>query len=67
MLSYDPEKRPSAEELKNHPWMQMPFDHKKAKAAIIETLKENKSSKSTQESDSISRSGARQQKSAALG
>lgn len=30
MLNYDPEKRPSTEELKNHPWMQTPFNHKKA-------------------------------------
>jgi len=30
MLNYDPEKRPSVEELKNHPWMQIPFERKKA-------------------------------------
>jgi len=47
MLNYDPEKRPSIEELQNHPWMQIPFESKKAQNAMIELIKENKSSKST--------------------
>jgi hypothetical protein len=47
MLNYDPEKRISIEELKNHPWMQVPLDHKKTQASIMELLKENRSSKST--------------------
>ena len=47
MLNYDPSKRPSIEELMDHPWVKLPFERKKTQNAIIEILKENKSSKST--------------------
>jgi hypothetical protein len=45
MFSYDPTKRPSVEELKNHPWMQKSCDMKTARSDIIERLHEVRSAK----------------------
>jgi serine/threonine protein kinase len=53
MLSPDPEKRPTVEELKNHPWMKEPIDIKKTRDAIVSKLKNNKFEKTTADSESI--------------
>jgi len=36
MFSYDGTKRPTVEELKNHPWMQMKMDIKGSRQNLIE-------------------------------
>lgn len=41
MLSYDPELRPTVEELVNHPWMQKQIDCKMAKNIINFALNDN--------------------------
>jgi hypothetical protein len=35
MFHRDPEQRPTIEEVRNHPWMQMPFDYREAQENII--------------------------------
>lgn len=35
MFSYDPTKRPTVEQLKNHPWMQMNLDIKGSKDKLL--------------------------------
>ena len=52
MLSHNPADRPTIKEIQNHAWFKMPFEAKKAKKAIIETLRENKYDKTTNESES---------------
>jgi len=47
MFSYDGSKRPTIEQLKNHPWMQKPFDLKQARSNILEKLSEARSQKTT--------------------
>lgn len=45
MFSYDPSKRPTIEELKSHPWMQMGLDVKESRSRILTKLHENRSEK----------------------
>jgi len=47
MFSYDPKKRPTIEELKNHPWMQVPYSVKVTKENILEKLTERRTAKTT--------------------
>ena len=50
MFSYDASKRPSVDELRNHPWMQKAYDHKAARASIMERLHEARSAKTADSS-----------------
>ena len=52
MFSYDGKKRPTIEELKNHPWMQTPYDVKTTKENIVEKLTEKRTAKTTDTSRS---------------
>jgi len=47
MVHYDPAKRPSIEEFKNHPWMQTKFDVEQTRSEILEKVED----KSTQASE----------------
>jgi serine/threonine protein kinase len=47
MFAYDGSKRPTIEQLKNHPWMQKPFDLKQARSNILDKLSEARSQKTT--------------------
>jgi len=42
MFSYDGKKRPTIQELKNHPWMQVPYSVKMTKENILEKLTEKR-------------------------
>jgi len=58
MFNYDGKKRPTIEELKNHPWMQKPYDVKAVKENIVERLTEKRTAKTTDSSrDSSSKRG----------
>jgi len=50
MFSYDGKKRPTIEELKNHPWMQVPYSVKQVKENITEKLTEKRTAKTTDSS-----------------
>lgn len=50
MFSYDGKKRPTIEELKNHPWMQTPYSVKSVKENILEKLSEKRTAKTTDSS-----------------
>jgi len=38
MLSYNPEERPSIEEIQSHPWMQRDFNVGKAKLELLQKI-----------------------------
>jgi len=57
MFSYDGSKRPSVEELKNHPWMQMKMDLKGSRQNLLEQLHEKRSAKTADSSTRDSRDG----------
>jgi len=50
MFSYDGKKRPTIEELKNHPWMQKPYSIKLTRENLLERLNEKRSAKTTDSS-----------------
>jgi len=50
MFNYDGKKRPTIEELKNHPWMQTPYNVKSVKENIMERLTERRTAKTTDSS-----------------
>ena len=50
MFSYDPAKRPTVTELKNHPWMQTPYNVKSVKESIMDRLTERRTAKTTDSS-----------------
>lgn len=52
MLAYNPAKRPTIEEIKNHPWMKKEYSGKKALKDLMQTLKDAKFDKATNDSDS---------------
>merc|ERR1712110_51834 len=47
MFNYDGKKRPTIQELKNHPWMQVPYSVKTTKENILEKLTERRTAKTT--------------------
>jgi serine/threonine protein kinase len=47
MFSYDGKKRPTIQELKNHPWMQVPYSVKTTRENILEKLTERRTAKTT--------------------
>jgi len=55
MFSYDPSKRPTVEQLKNHPWMTQKFDMKQSRQSLQAKLHEARSQRTA---DTSSRSGA---------
>ena len=50
MFSYDGKKRPTIEELKNHPWMQKPYSIKLTRENLMERLNDKRSAKTTDSS-----------------
>ena len=50
MFSYDPSKRPTVKELREHPWMKKPMDVKATRSNIIERLNEVRSAKTADSS-----------------
>jgi len=50
MFSYDPKKRPTVEELKNHPWMKKPMSHKLTRQGLVDRLQEKRSCKTADSS-----------------
>merc|ERR1711939_33855 len=50
MFNYDGKKRPTVEEIKNHPWMQTPYNVKGVKENIMERLTERRTAKTTDSS-----------------
>ena len=53
MLHYNPAKRPTIEEVKNHPWMKTASEPEKARKVILNALKSNKYDGTTADSESI--------------
>ena len=47
LFSYSGNKRPTIEELKNHPWMQQPYDIKQTKETLLGKLHEKRSAKTS--------------------
>mmetsp|Transcript_5859 Transcript_5859/g.9449 ORF Transcript_5859/g.9449 Transcript_5859/m.9449 type:complete len:170 (-) Transcript_5859:468-977(-) len=50
MFNYDGSKRPTIEQIKNHPWMTKPFDLKAARSSILDKLHEIRSAKTADSS-----------------
>lgn len=50
MFSYDGKKRPTIEELRNHPWMQVPYNVKETKDSLLDKLSEKRSTKTAESS-----------------
>jgi serine/threonine protein kinase len=50
IFSYDGKKRPTVEEIRQHPWMQKPFSVKDNRKFLMEKLQEKRSSKTADSS-----------------
>ena len=50
IFNHDGKKRPTIEEIKNHPWMQKPFSTKLNRQSIMERLNEKRSAKTSDSS-----------------
>lgn len=50
MFSYDPSKRPTVEELRDHPWMGKTYDIKGTRSTLIDKLSEMRSEKTADSS-----------------
>lgn len=50
MFSYDGAKRPTVEELRNHPWMTKGFDLKQTRSDLVEKLSTLRSEKTADSS-----------------
>jgi len=50
MFSYDSTKRPTVEQLKNHPWMQKPFSVKMTRQVILDKIQDKRSIKTADSS-----------------
>jgi serine/threonine protein kinase len=50
MFNYDGKKRPTIEELRNHPWMQVPYNIKETKESLLDKLSDKRSSKTAESS-----------------
>jgi len=50
MFNYDGKKRPTIDELKNHPWMKLPYSIKTTKENIVYRLTEKRTAKTTDSS-----------------
>lgn len=50
MFNYDSNKRPTVEQLKNHPWMKLPMSYKLTKHNLMEKLQEKRSTKTADSS-----------------
>jgi len=51
MFSYDPTKRPTVDEIKSHPWMNMTCDIKSIRGDLIERLSASRSEKTAASSN----------------
>jgi len=50
MFSYDPSKRPTVDQLKNHPFMKKPYSHKLTKQSLLDMLQDKRSVKTAESS-----------------
>jgi serine/threonine protein kinase len=57
MFAYDGAERPSVDDIKNHPWMQKPFDHKEIRNQILSEVAKKRSEMTNASSrdDTVSR------------
>lgn len=50
MFSYDPSKRPTVEDLKNHAWLKKPFSFKLTKQSLMDMLQDKRSERTAESS-----------------
>jgi serine/threonine protein kinase len=50
MFNYDPSKRPTVDQLKNHAWMKKPYSHKLTKQSLMDMLQDKRSVKTAESS-----------------
>jgi hypothetical protein len=57
MFSYDGSKRPTVKDIRNHPWMQTPFDMKQVRENILADLAEKESANTASTRESVASRG----------